>query len=125
MSRYKMTDCLIMVFENQDVYNTRIVPTDKAVNTYVNMCLKYVPPEYVPEEYTDFYASDRFVKFHDRSGADKPMMVLMTGIFTPDMITAIEEGLKNLYIRHCEECNVVIEEKDMLVCKKCRDCLDE
>jgi hypothetical protein len=37
------------------------------------------------------------VKYHDRSGGDKPMMVLMTGIFTPEMITAIEDGLKDFY----------------------------
>ena len=114
-----MMDCQIIVFQNQDIYTTRIVPEDKAVDTYVDMCLDYVPPEYVPEEYTDFHASERFVKYHDRSGSDKPMMVLMTGIFTPEMITAIEDGLKEFYIRRCEECHLVIEEKDMVICRTC------
>ena len=114
-----MMDYQILVFQNQDIYTTRIVPADKVVDTYVKMCFEYVPPEYVDEEYSDFHATERYVKYHDRSGSDKPMMVLMTGIFTPDMITAIEDGLKNLYIRRCEECNVVINEKDMCVCKTC------
>jgi hypothetical protein len=61
------------------------------------MCVRYVPPEYV-SEYTDFQGTERFVKYHDRSGGDKPMMVLMTGIFTPEMISSIKDSLKNAYI---------------------------
>jgi hypothetical protein len=119
---YKMMDYQIMVFQNQDMYDSKIVPANKAVETYVRMCFEYVPPEYVPEEYSDFHGTERYVKYHDRSGNDKPMIVLMTGIFTPDMITAIEDGLKDFYIRRCEECHVVIEEKDMCVCKRCLAC---
>ena len=119
---YKMMDYHIMVFQNQDMYDSKIVPANESVATYVKMCLEYVPPKYVPEEYTDFHGSERYVKYHDRSGNDKPMMVLMTGVFTPEMITAIEDGLKDFYIRRCEECHVVIEEKDMLVCKRCLAC---
>jgi hypothetical protein len=88
------------------------------------MCFKYVPPEYVLEEESDFHATERYVKYHDRSGNDKPMMVLMTGIFTPEMITAIEDGLKEFYIRRCEECNTVFNEKNSNVCKRCIDYLD-
>jgi hypothetical protein len=116
---YKMMDYQILVFQNHDMYTSKIVPANESVATYVKMCFEYVPPESVDEEYTDFHGSERFVKYHDRSGNDKPMMVLMTGIFTPDMITAIEDGLKDFYIRRCSECHVVIEEKDMCVCKRC------
>ena len=112
-------DYQILVFENHDMYDSKIVSADKAVDTYLKMCLEYVSPEYIPEEYTDFYAGERFVKYHDRMGNDKPMMILMTGIFTPDMITAIEDGLKDFYIRRCEECHIIIKEKHMLVCKTC------
>jgi len=101
------------------MYTSEVVPADKAVATYLKMCFKYVPPEYVAEEYTDFHATERYVKYHDRTGNDKPMMILMTGIFTPDMITAIEDGLKEFYIRRCEECRIVIKEKHMLICKTC------
>ena len=112
-------DYQILVFQNHDMYTSEVVPADKAVATYLKMCFKYVPPEYVAEEESDFHATERYVKYHDRSGGDKPMMILMTGIFTPDMITAIEDGLKEFYIRRCEECSVVINEKHMLVCKSC------
>jgi len=94
---YKMMDYQILVFENHDIYTSKIVPADEAVNTYVDMCVRYVPPEYVSEEYTDFHSSEKFVKFHDRMSDDKPMMVLMTGIFTPEMIAAIRDGLNNSY----------------------------
>ena len=116
---YKMMDYQILVFQNHDMYTSEIVPANEVIDAYVKMCFKYVPPEYVDEEYTDFHATERYVKYHDRSGGDKPMMVLMTGVFTPEMITAIEVGLKEFYIRRCEECRVVIKEKDMCVCKTC------
>lgn len=89
-------DYQILVFENHDIYTSKIVPADEAVNTYVDMCVRYVPPEYV-SEYTDFHGSEKFVKFHDRMSDDKPMMVLMTGIFTPKMISAIKDGLNDSY----------------------------
>ena len=94
---YKMMDYQILVFENHDIYTSKIVPADEAVNTYVDMCVRYVPPEYVSEEYTDFHSTEKFVKFHDRMSDDKPMMVLMTGIFTKEMIAAIRDGLNNSY----------------------------
>jgi len=90
-------DYQILVFENHDIYTSKIVPADEAVNTYVDMCVRYVPPEYVSEEYTDFQGTERFVKYNDMSGGDKPMMVLMTGIFTKEMIAAIRDGLNNSY----------------------------
>jgi hypothetical protein len=114
-----MMDYQILVFQNHDMYTSEIVPANEAVAEYIKMCFEYVPPEYVDEEYSDFHATERYVKYHDRSGGDKPMMVLMTGIFTPEMITAIEVGLKEFYIRRCEECHVVINEKDMVICKTC------
>ena len=101
------------------MYTSDIVSADKAVATYVKMCFDYVPPEYVPEEYSDFHATERYVKYHDRSGGDKPMMVLMTGVITPEMITAIDDGLKEFYIRHCHECGIVVKEEDMVICKTC------
>jgi hypothetical protein len=116
---YKMMDYQILVFQNHDMYTSEVVSADKAVATYLKMCFNYVPPEYVPEEESDFHATERYVKYHDRSGGDKPMMVLMTGIFTPEMITAIEEGLKDFYIRRCEECHIIMKEKDMVICKTC------
>ena len=116
---YKMMDYQILVFQNHDMYTSEIVHAGEAVAAYIKMCFEYVPPEYVDEEYADFHATERYVKYHDRSGGDKPMMVLMTGVFTPEMITAIEDGLKEFYIRRCEECHVVIKEKDMCICKTC------
>jgi len=111
-------DFQILVFENHDMYDSEIVSADKAIDRYLKMCLEYVSPEYAPEEYTDFYAGERFVKYHG-TGGDKPKMVLMIGIFTPEMIALIKDGLKEFYIRRCEECHVVIKKKHMLICKTC------
>jgi hypothetical protein len=116
---YKMMDYQILVFENQDIYTSKIVSAEEAVDANVKMCFHYVPPEYVSEEYADFHSSERYVKYHDRMCDDKPMMVLMTGVLTKEMITAIEEGLKDFYIRYCKECNSIVNNKKWLICNNC------
>jgi hypothetical protein len=111
-------DYQILVFENQDIYTSEIVSADEAVDAYVKMCYKYLRPEYVDEEYTEFHATERYVKYHDRFCDNKPMMILMTGVLTKEMITAIEEGLKDFYIRYCGECNFILD-KTGVICNNC------
>jgi hypothetical protein len=88
---YKMMDYKIMVFENHDLYDSRLTPADEAVDAFVKISLQYVDRK-DGEFQTD---GERMVRFTDRSGGDKPMMVLMTGVFTKEMIAAIRDGLNN------------------------------
>ena len=112
---YKMMNYKFMVFENHDLYDSGLSPADEAVYNFVKISLQYVPREDGEFE-TD---GERTVRFTDRSGGDKPMMVLMVGVFTKEMIDAIREGLKEFYIRHCKECNSIINNNKWLICNNC------
>ena len=96
----------ILVFENHEIYDSLDVSADKAVQEYVKRCHRHLPPEYVPQEYTSFHSDKMFVKYSDRCGDDKPMMILMIGLTTPEMIESIEEGLRKMYVDCCEDCEL-------------------
>jgi hypothetical protein len=87
---YKMMDYKLMVFENHDLYDSGLVRADEVVDSFVKISLHYVP-EKDGQFDTD---GERMVRFTDWSGGHKPMMVLMTGIFTKEMIAAIRDGLQ-------------------------------
>ena len=110
----------ILVFENQEIYDLLDVSADKAVEEYVKRCQRHLPPEYTPQEYTSFDSDKMFVKYSDRCGDDKPMMILMIGLTNPEMIKSIEEGLRKIYVNNCEDCGKEIELK-WCVCRECRN----
>jgi hypothetical protein len=87
---YKMMDYKFMVFKNHDLYDSGLSPADEAVDAFIKISLQYVPREYGQFD-TD---GERMVRFTDRSGGNKPIMVLMTGVFTKEMISAIRDGFK-------------------------------
>jgi hypothetical protein len=110
----------ILVFENQEIYDSLDdVSADKAVQEYVKKCQIHLPPEYTPQEYTSFDSDKMFVKYSDRCGDDKPMMILMIGLTSPEMIKSIEEGLRKIYFNNCEDCGKEIDLK-WCVCRECR-----
>ena len=108
----------ILAFENHDLYDSLDVSADKAVEEYVKMCTKHVPPEYNPQEYTHFESDKMYVKYSDGCGNDKPMMILMIGLTTPEMIKSIKEGLRKIYVNNCEDCGKEIDLK-LCVCHEC------
>jgi len=87
----------IIAFENHEVYDSQIVSSYNALEKYVKMCEKYVPPEFIIESETQFEFDTMYVKYTDKSGDDKPMMILMFGSFSIDMINHIKIGLKKIY----------------------------
>ncbi len=114
-----MNSYQILVFENQEIYDSLYVSADKAVEEYVERCQYNLPPDCIPRDYTSFDSDKMFVKYSDRCGNDKPMMVLMIGPTTPEMIDSIREGIRRLYVNDCEECGKEIDLK-WCVCRECR-----
>lgn len=90
---YKMMDYKFMVFENHDLYDSGLSPADEAVYNFVKISLHYIA-----QKNGEFESDgERTVRFTDRSGRKNAKMVLMVGVFTPEMIDAIREGLKEPY----------------------------
>ena len=110
----------VIVFEDQSIYATAMIPKENLVEAFTNMCVEYVNPEYVPQTQTSLNFGKTFVSYSDRSGGDKPMIVLLTGITVDSvLISAIKNAIRKKYLRVCEDCGVEVEGKWAL-CIECR-----
>jgi len=97
------------------MYDSRDANSKNVLDVFLETCREYVNPEYVNQNYTEFHSSSKFVSYADRSGNDKPMLVILIGTITDEMVVDIEDGLKKLYVRYCEDCG----NEMALVCNKC------
>jgi hypothetical protein len=110
----------IVVFEYNTIYDScEADSSDKAMTMFVEMCRKYVSPEYVQENETRFDAGHMFLSYADHSGGDKPMLVLLIGNITEEMESTAEEMLKKLYIRLCEDCGTTEIPSTQTICSAC------
>lgn len=110
----------VIVFEDQSIYATAMIPKENLVEAFTNMCVEYVNPEYVPQTQTSLNFGKTFVSYSDRSGGDKPMIVLLTGIRVDSvLISDIKGAIRKKYLRVCEDCGVEVEMKWAL-CVECR-----
>ena len=111
----------ILVYENNSVYDMRETDSSNVVSVFLRMCKEFVNPEYVDKSSTEFDSSSRFVSYSDRSGNDKPMLVILIGTITDEMLVEIQDGLKKLYIHYCEDCGkeMVFLRTGVLVFNQC------
>lgn len=110
----------VIVFEDQSIYTTAMIPKENLVEAFTNMCVEYISPEYVPQTQTSLNFGKTFVSYSDRSGGDKPMIVLLTGITVDSvLVSAIKDAIRKKYLRVCEDCGVEVEMKWAL-CVECR-----
>ena len=113
----------IISFEYNDIYDSDYVfGKDEAIETFIKHCKRYVNPEYISKENVSLSTGYTYICYADRSGGDKPMMVLMTGTFTGDMLTRIREALDDLYFNKCEKCDEKIS-LEWTLCEACRNTL--
>ena len=98
------TDYEILVFEHNSMYDTRDANASNVLDVFLQACREYVNPEYVGQDSVHLDSSNKFVSYADRSGNDKPMLVILIGTITDEMLDAIRDGLKKLYVRVCEDC---------------------
>ena len=110
----------ILVLENHSPYDCiRDVSAENAVEDFMKMCREYASPEYNTLENTSFMSETNvFCSYSAGCGNDKPMMILMMGPITPDMIALITHGLKGMYITRCQDCSEEISITRTL-CKVC------
>jgi len=107
----------ILVYEHNSMYDSRDASAANVLDVFLETCREYVNPEYVNQNYTEFHSSSKFVSYADRSGNDKPMLVILMGTITDEMVVAIQDGLKKLYVRVCEDCGN--EMTDVSRCDRC------
>ena len=109
----------IVVFEYQTSYDGAYVAQDNALETYIKYCRKHINPREIPKESTDFSWGHTYVSYTDHSGNDKPKMIMLIGVITPEMRASIKTALDDLYFNRCTECNAKIS-LEWCVCAPCR-----
>jgi hypothetical protein len=107
----------IIVYEHNSMYDSRDANPANVVDVFLDTCREYVNPEYTGQDSVHLDSSKRFVSYADRSGNDKPMLVILIGTITDEMLDAIRDGLKKLYVRVCEDCG-----KEMTAASWCDRC---
>ena len=111
----------ILVYENNSIYDMREADSTNVLDVFLRMCKEFVNPEYVDKQSTEFDSSSKFVSYSDRSGNDKPMLVILIGTITDEMLVEITEGLKKMYMHFCEDCGheMVFLRTGVRVCNRC------
>jgi len=114
-----MSSYEILVFEGRSLYDKADTSSEKeAITHYMQMCRRYVNPEYNTEEEVRLTKTKMTIFYTDSGGNDKPMMVQLIGVITDELYKTIQENLKRLYIHNCEDCGVEIS-LERVVCAEC------
>jgi hypothetical protein len=110
----------ILALEHNTIYDSRSSETsENALNMFIEFCSEFVSPEYIPEDLTAFNSGRLYMTYADRSGGDKPMLVMLIGHITEEMISAASSRLKKLYVGICEDCNANEIPITKSVCREC------
>lgn len=94
-------DYEILVFEHNSMYDTRDANASNVLDVFLEACREYVNPKYVGQDSVHLDSGKGFVSYADRSGNDKPMLVILIGTITDEMLDAIRDGLKKMYVEDC------------------------
>jgi len=112
----------LLVFECNSLYHSKTSESqDNALAMFVELCREFVSPEYVAENETSFDSGSLYMSYADRSGGDKPMLVIMIGTITDEMRSSVQESLKKMYFRICKDCNIVEIPLSRSVCEECAE----
>ena len=112
----------LLVFECNSLYHSKTSESqDNALTMFVKLCREFVSPEYVADNQTSFDSGSLYMSYADRSGGDKPMLVLLIGTITDEMRSSAQESLKKLYVRICEDCNENEIPITKTVCSECEN----
>ena len=86
------------------MYDMRSANSANVLDVFLQACREYLNPEYVGQDSVHLNSSKKFVSYADCSGDDKPMLVILIGTITDEILVAITDGLKKLYVHFCEDC---------------------
>ena len=121
-----MSSYEILVFEGRSLYDTAHTSSEtEAIRQYIQMCRRYVSPEYNPKEEVSLEKTNMAIFYTDCHGTDKPMMVQLIGVITDELYKTIQEKLKRFYIHNCEDCGDEISLERVVCIHNYEDCGDE
>lgn len=115
----------IATFEYSDLYDgINTVEPENVVNEFMKQYTRYLSPEYYPEEEVWFSKGRLWLAYADKTGGDKPMMVMLMGPITHELIAQIKEAVRLLYVKTCGDCGKEIPKeysRKWALCEPCRN----
>lgn len=87
----------ILAFEYQDLYDAEDTNLSNVIKTFVEFYKKYFIYSEVPKEYISFTSGKSFISYGDKSGGDKPIMLMLIGNLNGTLINEIKLEIEKLY----------------------------
>ena len=115
----------ICTFEYSDLYDgIDTVEPENVVKEFMKQYTRYLSPEYYPEEEVWFSRGRTWLAYSDKTGGDKPMMVMLIGpgTITDELIAQIKDSVAKLYIKFCADCFKVLSKERARKWTVCHEC---
>jgi hypothetical protein len=113
----------IVTFEYSDAYDRiNTVKLEDVVGEFISQYKRYISPEFYPEEEVWFSRGRLWIAYTDKTGGDKPMMVMLIGPITDEVIAEIKEAVSALYVKKCGDCGKEIPKEHSRKWALCEPC---
>ena len=87
----------ILAFEYQDLYGGLITDSNNVLEEFVEFYKRYFINYELPRESILFNSSIMFISYTDKSGGDKPLMLMLIGKLNKTLIEKIKLEIEKLY----------------------------
>jgi len=87
----------IVAFEYQSMYDSMECERSEVVGNFVNKYHEYFDPEYYTEPSISFERGRFYLSYSDNSGGNKPIMLMLIGPITGNLVTEIKVAVKRVY----------------------------
>jgi hypothetical protein len=113
----------ISTFEYSDLYDgIDTVKPEEVLEKFIQQYKRHLSPEYYPEDMVWFSRGRTWIAYSDKTGGDKPKMVMLMGPITDELIAQIKDAVAKLYINFCRDCFKVLSKERARKWAVCHEC---
>jgi len=87
----------ILALEYHDLYDGEITDSNNVLEEFVKFYKRYFINYEIPRESISFDSSIMFISYSDKSGGDKPVMLMLVGKLNETLINEIKTEIEKLY----------------------------
>lgn len=87
----------IIAFENHDLYDAEDTNVSNVIEIFVAFYKKYFIYYELPKKYISFTTGKSFISYGDKSGGDKPIMLMLIGKLNETLINEIKSEIEKLH----------------------------
>ena len=87
----------ILAFEENELYDGEITDSNNVLEEFVKFYKRYFIIYEIPRESISFNGGIMFISYSDKSGGDKPIMLMLVGKLNETLINEIKTEIEKLY----------------------------